>query len=126
METVLDVVRLGAIMTYAEKLLDPRWRTKRLEILERDNWECKRCGDDRRLQVHHLRYLPFSDPWSYQDEDLITICDSCHAAINVSVPLEEIRNPWITYSRMKKGMSDGLSAKEYTAKILELSNGLSL
>ena len=32
-------------MGYSEKLKDPRWQKKRLEILERDNFRCQYCGD---------------------------------------------------------------------------------
>jgi len=31
-------------MTYKEKLLDPRWQKKRLEVLERDGWACRALG----------------------------------------------------------------------------------
>jgi len=32
-------------VTYAEKLKDPRWQKKRLEIMERDEWTCQWCVD---------------------------------------------------------------------------------
>ena len=49
--------------TYSEKLKDPRWQKKRLEIFERDNWACKKCGDtDTTLHLHHLEYQN-CDPW---------------------------------------------------------------
>jgi len=68
-----------AKMTYAEKLKDPRWQRKRLEILERDDWACQWCGDNTsELHVHHLIYHWDSEPWEYQDEELITLCSSCH------------------------------------------------
>lgn len=31
-------------MTYQEKLQLPEWQKKRIEILERDNYSCKKCG----------------------------------------------------------------------------------
>lgn len=65
-------------MTYSEKLRDPRWQKKRLQILERDNWCCQSCRcDDRNLQVHHLFYSK-RDPWDYPDEAYQTLCDACH------------------------------------------------
>jgi len=40
--------------TYRRKLADPRWQKKRLEILERDGFECNSCGDSStELHVHH-------------------------------------------------------------------------
>jgi hypothetical protein len=69
-----------ATKTYAEKLKDPRWQRKRLEILERDIWMCSNCGDNEKtLHVHHRLYdKKYSDPWDYPSELLITLCEDCH------------------------------------------------
>ena len=69
-------------MTYAEKLLDPRWQKKRLCILERDKWTCQDCGaTTKTFHVHHLDYINGKDPWEYPDEYLTSLCYECHAAI---------------------------------------------
>ncbi len=66
-------------MTYAEKLLDPRWQKKRLEVLERDKFTCQGCGDTRStLHVHHFWYNKGADPWNHPMESLITYCERCH------------------------------------------------
>lgn len=68
-------------MRYAEKLKDPRWQKKRLEILERDGWACQGCyGTEGTLHVHHRRYLPNRDPWDYPNNLLVTLCEECHEA----------------------------------------------
>jgi len=65
--------------TYFDKLRDPRWQKKRLEILERDKWKCQLCFDDEHtLHVHHKFYEYLRDPWDYPDESLVTLCESCH------------------------------------------------
>ncbi len=65
-------------MTYSQKLRDPRWQKKRLQILERDRWKCVACEDDQKnLQVHHVVYRKI-DPWDYPDECLQTLCCDCH------------------------------------------------
>jgi len=65
--------------TYREKLLDPRWQRKRLEILQRDEFGCQECGDsETTLHVHHRYYESGKDPWDYPDEALETICARCH------------------------------------------------
>lgn len=66
-------------MNYSEKLKDPRWQRKRLEIFERDSWLCQSCGrPDITLQVHHLKYLKDTEPWDYENSFLITYCEVCH------------------------------------------------
>jgi len=65
--------------TYAEKLRDPRWQKKRLQILERDEWTCQDCKDtESTLHVHHFYYERGKNPWEYPDKHLITLCKPCH------------------------------------------------
>ncbi len=64
---------------YLEKLKDPRWQKKRLEILQRDNWTCQSCEDTQStFNVHHKAYLPFREPWEYPDYLLTVTCEKCH------------------------------------------------
>lgn len=66
-------------MTYAEKLKDPRWQKKRLEIFERDNWQCVICkNDSNTLHVHHISYEYGVEPWDYENINFKTLCDKCH------------------------------------------------
>lgn len=77
-------------MKYSEKLKDPRWQRKRLEIFERDGWTCRGCYDEKNtLAVHHLKYLPGKDPWDYPDELLLTLCKDCHEAEREHRPIVE-------------------------------------
>lgn len=65
--------------TYSEKLKDPRWQKKRLEIFKRDNWRCIFCGDKgTTLNIHHLFYFKDKEPWEVSDGFLITLCEYCH------------------------------------------------
>jgi len=71
--------------TYAEKLKDPRWQKKRLEIFERDKWTCQACGDTTQtLNVHHRFYKSGLDPWEYNEVDLVTLCDNCTGLNEIS------------------------------------------
>ena len=70
------------MMTYYEKLKDPRWQKKRLEVMERDEFTCQNCGDDEStLNVHHWYYTSGADPWDYEDEALVCLCETCHKKI---------------------------------------------
>jgi hypothetical protein len=83
-------------MTYSDKLRDPRWQKKRLEILERDGWACTCCEEPRKtLHVHHKKYN--SNPWDADDNDLVTLCEGCHkdltgriASLKGVIPLLDI------------------------------------
>lgn len=67
-------------MTYHDKLLDPRWQRRRLQILLRDDFTCQECLDNKKtVHVHHKVYKFGLDPWDYPDEDLITLCEDCHS-----------------------------------------------
>jgi len=66
-------------MTYKEKLKDPRWQRKRLEILERDKWRCRACGERNQIMhVHHLSYSKSYSPWDCDNSELVTLCSECH------------------------------------------------
>jgi len=82
-------------MKYIEKLKDPRWQKKRLEILSRDQWTCQNChSTEDTLAVHHLIYNKGYDPWDYNDSDLVTLCESCHdhESKNIAVAAEHLIN----------------------------------
>lgn len=65
--------------TYAEKLKDPRWQKMRLEVLQRDGWECQNCtSTTTTLHVHHRYYERGADPWAYPLDALVTLCAKCH------------------------------------------------
>lgn len=71
--------------TYKEKLLDPLWQKKRLQVLERDNWVCQYCGEkEKTLNIHHFCYNPNGNPWDVEDHALITLCCDCHEVAEYS------------------------------------------
>jgi len=82
-------------MTYAEKLKDPRWEKRRIEILERDDYKCQLCGErDKMLNVHH-KYYESNDPWDYVDCMLITYCEECHKKQHEAI--DTIREHLVTH-----------------------------
>lgn len=69
-------------LTYAEKLRNPRWQKKRLEIFKRDEFKCRLCGDtETELHLHHIEYLKDTEPYDYPDDLLITYCKHCHLIV---------------------------------------------
>ena len=67
---------------YGILLKDWRWKERRSEILQRDDYTCQRCyadrSDDVLLNVHHKYYIEGRMPWDYPDDALVTLCEECH------------------------------------------------
>lgn len=65
--------------TYWEKLKDPRWQRKRLEVMKQADFACECCGDcESTLNVHHGYYKKGAEPWEYPSETLHCLCEACH------------------------------------------------
>lgn len=67
---------------YHEYLSSPAWRAVRAQRLAVDNHKCRTCGhtgETWALTVHHVSYARLGA--EDVQEDLITLCSSCHSAI---------------------------------------------
>jgi 5-methylcytosine-specific restriction endonuclease McrA len=72
-------VGVFCVMTYSQKLKDPRWQRKRLEVLSRDEFTCRICkSTENTLHVHHIRYIKGREPWEYREFYFVTLCQHCH------------------------------------------------
>jgi hypothetical protein len=72
------------VITYSDKLKNPKWQKKRLQVLDKANFICELCQDtDETLQVHHLKYLKGKEPWEYDLDNFKCLCESCHKAITI-------------------------------------------
>lgn len=72
--------------SYGEKLKDPRWQRKRLEIMKRAGFCCQMCGDNQEtLNVHHVNYTKGKEPWDYEDSNFRCYCESCHKLIEQNI-----------------------------------------
>jgi hypothetical protein len=117
-------------MSYAEKLKDPRWQRKRLEILQRDDFTCKKCGDKQTtLHVHHRRYFKGNDPWDYPNELLVTLCEDCHevegttASQNHTELIEYLQSAGVFDSEMSyQGFLIAEGIKKFGLKNIEFIN----
>jgi hypothetical protein len=72
---------------YVQKLKDPRWQKRRLQILSRDNFMCIQCSNTEEcLNVHHRWYERGQEPWDASDDQLCTLCETCHEAERANRP----------------------------------------
>lgn len=75
-------------ISYKDQLRNPKWQKKRLEIMQRDTFMCQICADtEETLNVHHKRYVKGKKAWEYNNEDLITICETCHRELTAYLKL---------------------------------------
>lgn len=82
-------------MKYSERLKDPRWQQKRLEVLSFDEWRCVLCGrGDKTLHVHHVKYIEKLDPWDYPLGLLVTLCENHHRIIHNESLSESVTLMW--------------------------------
>lgn len=63
-------------------------RTLRNKIKERDNHTCQKCGATEKLDVHHKD----SNPLHNNEENLTTLCHSCHMSHHQSMRNNFTRN----------------------------------
>ena len=69
---------------------DQRWYRRRDQIVRRDGYLCRRCESAERLHVHHLFYIDDHKPWEYEQDALITYCQTCHDEAHLAAI--EVRN----------------------------------
>ena len=60
----------------AKYLRSDEWAHKRSLVLERDNYQCKKCGSTRSLAFHHLSGYNLIPKESITC--LVTLCSKCH------------------------------------------------
>ena len=67
---------------YKNQLKDKRWLKKRAKVLRTKGYKCERCGADKNLIVHHLKYERNKYAWEYPITDLMVLCQCCHEEIH--------------------------------------------
>jgi len=98
--------------TYAEKLLDPRWQRKRLEVLDDNDFTCQSCGDsESTLHVHHKMYAKGKEPWEYTLNQYSVLCKTCHE-------IEHSKDFDVFFEVMSRLSVDGPYNKEEAAYII--------
>ncbi len=106
--------------TYSEKLLDPRWQKKRLEILSRDGFKCRYCSDEEStLHVHHKCYGD-GEPWEIDSKHLITLCKDCHSMEEDQ--LKEYSELFIKAFRQSDFMADDLREISWGLHNIEITH----
>lgn len=75
----------GSKAAHQYYLRSAHWKQARATILARDGHTCKLCGihesktKEKYLHVHHQTY---ASVWNEKEQDLISLCHSCHTEIH--------------------------------------------
>ena len=137
-------------INYFDLLKCEEWKVKRAEILNRDNFECRKCGSTRTqytqtvnneihyyheikgqpiksnefvsLQVHHELYIYNKLPWLYLNRYLITLCSVCHHKFHNDNSVEV----WDEHklNKMEVGPCDRCSGKGYIKEYRKIQGGI--
>lgn len=61
-----------------------KWKRKRQQILRRDGYMCQICKRYGRMreatEVHHIQHLEDRPDLAFNNDNLISLCRSCHNA----------------------------------------------
>jgi len=75
-----------------------RWKALRMMALDRDGWQCVRCGERRRLECDHVEPVRDRPDLAYTLSNLQILCGRCHASktrLEVGhAPLPPNRQQW--------------------------------
>jgi 5-methylcytosine-specific restriction endonuclease McrA len=76
----------------------PRWKALRMQALDRDDWQCVQCGEQRRLECDHIQPVRLRPDLSYVLSNLQILCGACHTRkTRIEVghkPLSKPRQEW--------------------------------
>lgn len=64
---------------YSTYLSSQKWKEKRIAVLERDNYLCQGCRNQKASQVHHLSYKNVGNEFL---SELISLCSECHSKLH--------------------------------------------
>lgn len=56
----------------------PRWKEKRVKVLERDNYLCQSCLEQEATEVHHTNYTNAGCEPLFE---LVSVCNACHLTL---------------------------------------------
>lgn len=78
-EDIIKLINAGKIKRFYKT---GEWKRKRKEILKRDNYECQRCKREGKYSkattVHHKKHLDKRPDLALIDENLESLCSTCH------------------------------------------------
>ncbi|OIK11319.1 HNH endonuclease [Bacillus sp. MUM 13] len=91
------------------------------EVKDRDHWKCVICEDDKGLHVHHR--IPRKLGGVNHKNNLVTLCSSCHPAIETANVQKAFKKCLANFRRNKnKGIKNSHASKDKTLLKDEVEN----
>ena len=59
-----------------------KYKKWKKEILNRDNYQCKKCGKEKDLVVHHIKEFSKYKEDRFDINNGITLCQKCHREVH--------------------------------------------
>ena len=87
---------------YERLLKSDYWRGYSYSLIKERNFTCEDCGrqflnERNKLQVHHLVYRD-TNPWSYNPDEVVVLCEECHKKRHGIIEPEPISSESSVYS----------------------------
>ncbi|WP_029327690.1 HNH endonuclease [Bacteroides sp. 14(A)] len=67
---------------YYDQLEMPQWKSYREFIFTVRGRKCEICGNEKKLNIHHVKYINNRFAWEYLPSDVLVVCESCHRNIH--------------------------------------------
>jgi len=96
---ILEKLEYLKSMPYKEYLQSDHWKAMRKRQLKLGNYKCNLCNSKDNLNVHHNTY---ENRGNEKDEDLIVLCQECHAKFHGKFEKEDVIENQITKENIFK------------------------
>lgn len=88
----MNYLKIFNILFYKTK----DWKQKRKEVLDRDNNECQLCKKSGKVTkattVHHIKHYENRPDLALTDDNLISVCESCHNKLHPEKGFGQLSN----------------------------------
>jgi len=122
---VIDLINAnGGNIILANLWNKPFSESLKKEVKDRDHWKCVVCENETDLHVHHK--IPRNLGGIHHIDNLVTLCASCHAAIETADIQHAFTKCWANYKKQKfsnvrKNMGDFSKDKKLLKEEVENS-----
>lgn len=101
----------------SEERSSKKYKLFKEEVLKRDLYKCRHCGETAKLHVHHIKPWRDDEKLRMDFDNVITLCNSCHSKIEGT--LNKYRD---VFSEFRKGHVVTQETRDKISKTLVSKN----